>query len=223
LKASDTSKSHEGGVQAFALGTKLLALDGETSIIAIAPANKVNAACGFLNESGRSLEGVFPEAKRILHKKVTVVWGDEKKRTIEVKYFSATAVLSNSIGRESFHAPDAETFQAVFEAYRSRLGASAEVTRQPFSPARSLVAPAGVAALIAFSSWFLIGGFGNLKEAGSSPKSRLMVQAIDWVVSVIGEAGVLAIGALAILFCGWWAYQRYRNPPILVTLKPGKR
>lgn len=42
------------------------------------------------------------------------------------------------------------------------------------------------------------------------------------IMEALGTRGVITVGALVLAVCIWWGVRRVKNPPIIVTIKPGK-
>ena len=205
---------------AFGAGTLLAISDEATYIAQLEIAELYKAAADILAE-GVPVDVRLSEAKKIPHKKLLNVCGNEKKRKLEIRYHSlGAAVFSHGVATSELDLPDDEVFHDILESFRRHLGPTAKLDRKAYTPLRATVEPIAVAAFIAFGTWFFASGLGGNEDYAPSGRSFISRQIAHKVIQALGPSGVIALGVLAILGCAWWAYRRYRHPPITVIVKP---
>ncbi|MCO6435838.1 MAG: hypothetical protein J5J06_01980 [Phycisphaerae bacterium] len=170
-----------------------------------------------------NVETCMKKATKIPHKRLHAVRGDGKTFKVSIAYMSLRrALTSNAVAVQQITVPDAAFLQEFFEIYRTRLGEKAKIKRDEFSPAKALVAPGVAAGCITFVTWFFAGGLASLDDGPPSGHHPDSADAILRISDALGPAAILSIGIMAIVACVFWAHYRWKNPPIVITLKPGK-
>lgn len=176
-----------------------------------------------LIEQGNLNDGRLAKARTIPFKKIMLICGDEKSRKLQIRHFSlAATVTTQGVKMTDLEFTDVETLRGVAASFQQRFGPDGKLTRKEFTPARALVAPVVTAAFIGLMTYFGARGVAESTDFQAKGRHRAAKELVGRLLVFLGPTGTAVVGLILILICAVWAVKRLRNPPIMITLKPGK-
>lgn len=206
-------------VWAITLGEvgRLIAITDEAYRSVKLPLDELDQRTNELLVEGVPADVLFTKGTKIPLKKIMLVTGDEKKCSITLGYMKLAGPVSYKVT-----APNIDAQREILDSLRRRLGTNARYKRKEFTPLRAAVGPIVLGLLtclltLLFASEVLFDE--NYQPSGSRRASKEMLSKI---IEALGPTGVLIVGGLVLIGCIWWGVRRVKNPPIIVTIKPGK-
>ena len=169
-----------------------------------------------LTVEGIPAEVLLAKSPTIPLKKIISVSGDEKRRTLSIMYSGLTRPASYEVTL-----PSREIQDEVFTAFRARFGSKCKYRRKVMSPARALVAPIAIALVSVVAGYFMAFVF-DPSDYSATGRNVAMKALLAKLIGAIGPIGTFLLGLAGAAVALWWGWGRYRNPPIAVTIRPGK-
>lgn len=206
-------------VWAITLGEvgRLVTLTDETYYSVKLPLDQLDQRATELLVEGVPAEVIYTKGTKIPLKKIIMVTGNEKKCNIAFNYMKLTGPASYEIT-----APNVDAQREMLDSFRRRLGTNARYKRREFTPLRAAVAPIVVGLLTCLMTLLFASDVLTKESHAPSGRHRASRELVLNIIEALGTTGVIAVGALVLVGCVWWGVRRVKNPPIVVSIKPGK-
>lgn len=206
-------------VWAITLGEngRLIAITDEAYHSVKLPLDQLDQRANELLVEGVPADVLFTKGTKIPLKKIMLVSGNEKKCSITLGYMKLAGPVSYQL-----NAPNLDAQREILDSFRRRLGTNARYKRKEFTPLRAAIAPIVVGLITCLMTWLFASDVLFDENYVPTGRRRASQELVLKITEALGSTGVVIVGALVLIGCIWWGVRRFKNPPIMVSIKPGK-
>ena len=171
-------------------------------------------------QGGASVKTVVPDAAEVLYSAISSVKANKYRDSLDIHHLQdaksrmTNVTFKDAAARDTALAALARRLAPRFQKHEVQYG----VIRAALVP---LLTMAGFAAFT-YVAVLAAAGIAAGEDVDIHGRGRAQKRMFAWALELLGPTGVGIIGGLIVLACLAWLVARVKQPPLMVTLSPGK-